>query len=241
MAEQAAGNRLVQKYEVGQFICKEGDDARDMFIIKAGKVDIIKEMGDDEMVLATLGKNDFVGEMALFGIDKRTASVKAVAQTEIIVVTKRMLETQFRKIPDWLVTMIKTIAKRIITTSKGVQTRFKVSAEWSILNTIKHISESYGTPTDLGSMMPLQIVRDELYYTLGISYEEIDIYLKRFGLVNILRILGGKGMLEIPNLNRMTTFIDYIYSKSPEGAKIKLDLESEAIKSFERIYKLMQR
>ena len=89
--------------------------------------------------------------------------------------------------------------------------------------------------------MPLQIVRDDIYYTLGISYEEIDTYLKRFGLVNIVQILGGKGMLEIPNINRMIIFIDFIYSKSPEGAKMKLNLDSETIKSFERIYKLMHR
>ena len=121
MGDKVLVRKLVEKYEDGDYICKEGDVGHDMYIIKSGKVEVLKEMGDTEMRIATLGPKDFFGEMALFGANRRMAAVRAITYTEAIVVTKRMLETQYKKVPDWLVSMIKTIAKRIITTSKGVK------------------------------------------------------------------------------------------------------------------------
>ncbi len=232
---------LVEKFEADQYICKEGDVGHDMYIIKSGKVNVIKEMGDEAIILTSLGRNDFFGEMALFGISKRTATVKTITDTEIIIVTRRMLETQFKKVPDWLVTMIKTIAKRIISTSKGVDVRYKVSIEYSILTTVKLLGQMYGNPTERGYMIPLDLARDELTYITGISKQDVDIWLKRFGLVNLVKILGGKSMLEIPHSERLDQFMEYIYARSPEGDPKKLSLPPDTIKSFERIDKLLNR
>ncbi len=65
------------------------------------------------MKVATLSPKDFFGEMALFGDNKRTAAVRASVKSEVIFVTKKTLITQFNKIPEWLVTMINTIAKNV--------------------------------------------------------------------------------------------------------------------------------
>ena len=71
MAEKAGVKRLVESFGQGDYICREGDIGKDMYIIKSGKVDVLKQVGDEEMVLTSLGKNDFFGEMALFGMSKR--------------------------------------------------------------------------------------------------------------------------------------------------------------------------
>lgn len=241
MGEKVIVKKLVETYQAGDYICKEGDVGHDMYIIKSGKVEVIKEMGDSEMKLATLGPKDFFGEMALFGANRRMATVRAVTESEAIVVTKKMLETQYKKVPDWLVSIIKTIAKRIITTSKGVKGHFKVGVDYTILKSLYMLGITSGTPTSNGSIFPIDMARDEIMFATGIDYDEIDTWIKRFNLVNFVSIKSGTGMLEIPDTDRINLYADYIRSKSPERGKLKLNIDSDTIKSFERIYKLMQR
>ncbi|MCH7782624.1 cyclic nucleotide-binding domain-containing protein [candidate division KSB1 bacterium] len=241
MGDKVLVRKLIEKYEDGDYICREGDVGHDMYIIKSGKVEVLKEMGDTEMRIATLGPKDFFGEMALFGANRRMAAVRAITYTEAIVVTKRMLETQYKKVPDWLVSMIKTIAKRIITTSKGVKGHFKIGLDFTILKSLYLLGNVVGTPTSRGAVLPIDVARDEIMYTTGISYDEVDTWIKRFNLVNFVSIKSGTGMLEIPDTERINFYADFIHSKSREGKNVKLSIDSDTTKSFERIYKLMQR
>lgn len=233
---------LVSRFTAGQTICREGEEGNVMYIIKSGKIEVLKEMGDDEtMLLATLGPKEFFGEMALFGVKRRTATVRALTDSDVVVVNKKMLETQYRKIPDWLVSMIKTLASRIISTSKGTKTLFQVSIQYTILQSVLLISEMKGSMTAKGRVIPQGTLRDELMYTLGLSYDDIDVWLKRFNLVNIVQIQGGKSMIEIPDFDRAKRFAEYLCSLSPECNKKKPELEPELQKSFERMNKLLTR
>jgi len=240
MGEKVLVRKLVEKYDAGDIICSEGDEGHDMYIVKSGKVEVLKQMGGELMVLATLGPKEFVGEMALFGVERRSATVRAVVPSEVIIVTKKMLETQFMKVPDWLVSMIKTIASRIISTTKGVKAPYKISMDFSLLKSIMLICNSFGTSTRKGYSIPAQVLRDELKYTLGVSYGEVDACLKRFSLVNLIKILGGEGLIEVPDSERLKLLLDYLYANSPEGEKTKLEIDAATVQSFDRIIKLLQ-
>ncbi|MFC1553529.1 Crp/Fnr family transcriptional regulator [candidate division KSB1 bacterium] len=241
MSAKVLIKKLIEKYEPGDYLCREGDLGREMFIVKTGKFQVLKEMGNTEMVLEELGPKDFYGEMALFGQNKRPTSVKALEPSETVVVTKKMLETQFMKIPEWLVSMIRTIANRIVTTSKGVKGHFKIGIEYSILKSMLYLGEIFGSPTSKGCVFPIEIARDEIQYTLGLSYDEIDKWLKRFNLVNLVSIKGGTGMIELPDKERIKLYSDFLISKSPEHRSVKIDIDADTRKSFDRIYKLLQR
>lgn len=240
MAERPKKRNLVESYKPGQFICRDGEFGREMFIIQSGKVDVVKQVGDGEMLLATLGKNDFFGEMALFGQNKRTASVKAKLKTDIIVVTQKMLFTQFAKIPDWLVKIIKTIARRIISTSKGVVVKHKISLEFSILKTVSMVFKLKGNPTMNGFTIPMGVLRNSLMYTLGVPFDDIDTWIKRFGLVNLVKVVTG-GMVEVPDIARLDLFIEYMLMKAKPNLKVTLQLDRNTTFAFQRMNKLLSR
>jgi CRP/FNR family transcriptional regulator, cyclic AMP receptor protein len=76
-------------FKAGELIFKEGDTEDTMYFIKSGKVEISKKMGDAEQVIALLGPNDFFGEMALLSKTPRSATVKAVKDTAVIVFNRK--------------------------------------------------------------------------------------------------------------------------------------------------------
>jgi MFS family permease len=61
------------RYEAGQVICRQGDDADRFYLIEDGAAEVI---GDDRLI-RTLDAGDSFGEIALLGDTRRTATVRA--------------------------------------------------------------------------------------------------------------------------------------------------------------------
>ncbi len=99
-------------------ICKEGDPGDSLYIIGSGKVGVLKysrkKRGD--ILLATLGEGDFFGEFGFFSDRKRHATVKALADGEVLEISRDDFDEIAKvhpRIKDILLTFYK---KRIIDT-----------------------------------------------------------------------------------------------------------------------------
>src|SRR2546430_17715708 len=64
---------LVRRHPSGTVLFREGDRGQTMYVIRSGKVNISKRIGDSEITLAVLGAGEFFGEMALLGGLPRSA------------------------------------------------------------------------------------------------------------------------------------------------------------------------
>ena len=78
---EIASNKLYGKDE---YIFYQDDEGESFFVIKQGKVVVII----DNREIATLGNGDFFGEMSLLSGKPRTASIKALEDTELLIIHK---------------------------------------------------------------------------------------------------------------------------------------------------------
>ena len=74
--------------ETGEVVVSEGEQAREMFVVIGGELEVIKEgrAGGDVRV-ALFGPGDWFGEMAILDVQPRSASVRAVAPTMLVRIT----------------------------------------------------------------------------------------------------------------------------------------------------------
>jgi CRP-like cAMP-binding protein len=80
---------VVRRFGKGDVIVREGELGVAFYVVSSGVVEVVKSLGTpNEHVLATLKPGDFFGEMALFDNQVRSASVRAVEDTELLVLTK---------------------------------------------------------------------------------------------------------------------------------------------------------
>jgi CRP/FNR family cyclic AMP-dependent transcriptional regulator len=84
----------VRKYSDGEVVFRRGDPPGGMYVIRAGKVAVLRAEDDAEPTLATLKAGDFFGEMSLFDGKPRSATVKAVGDVEVEAVTREDLVSQ---------------------------------------------------------------------------------------------------------------------------------------------------
>jgi NADH dehydrogenase len=84
-------------YEDGQTIIRQGEVGTSMYIVRAGEVEVVRETGGKEEVLARLKAGDHFGEVAVLRDVRRTATVRAVGAVEVLRLsredTKRLSES----------------------------------------------------------------------------------------------------------------------------------------------------
>ncbi len=74
----------IQQVRAGETVVAEGDDDKDVFIVRLGSMLVEKEIGGRPVFLSYLPAGSYFGEMAAIDGMPRTASVKAAIKSEVI-------------------------------------------------------------------------------------------------------------------------------------------------------------
>ena len=101
-------------FKAGDVIIKEKDQAAGFFVITSGKVEVVRGVDSSKpYTLATLGSGDFFGEMALFEGYPRSATVRALGDTECLAMTRWDFTAELRTHPEIAVGMIRVLVRRL--------------------------------------------------------------------------------------------------------------------------------
>ena len=118
---------LGKEYADGDVIVRQGEAGQCMYVVQEGQVEAIAEHGGREMRLRTLGPTDFFGEMALFGTETRSATVRALGPARVLTIDKRSFLAGIQEDPSLAFRMVESMSRRIRELSEEV-TRLKGSA-----------------------------------------------------------------------------------------------------------------
>ncbi len=88
-------------YKDGEVIVRQGEVGKCMYVIVSGKAEVLIKKGSKQVRIATLGPRDFFGEMAIFDREKRSATIRAMSELQVIILDKKTFEKTIIKMP-WL-------------------------------------------------------------------------------------------------------------------------------------------
>lgn len=100
-------------FACGDFLMRQGERGEEAYLITKGRVQVFKETGDIKVNLSSLQTGDIVGEMALITDDRRSASVEALEDTEVAVLTKQLLSQSLKRLPPYIEKMVATVTRRL--------------------------------------------------------------------------------------------------------------------------------
>lgn len=96
----AVAEQLDEKtYDKGAVIFAQDSRADSFYIIHGGKVRVVRKRDGKETQLALLVKNDYFGEMALVSNRRRSATVTALEDTTLLILSRRDFEELFKTAP----------------------------------------------------------------------------------------------------------------------------------------------
>ena len=100
------------QYPKGAVIFQQGGKADSFYLIYGGSVRIMRTVNRKEYQLALLTKEDYFGEMALVAKRPRSATVTALADTSLLVLSRADFEKLFKKNPQLGLNMAVAIRSR---------------------------------------------------------------------------------------------------------------------------------
>lgn len=100
-------------YKPGAMLFMEGMQGEVMYLVKQGKVEILKKKDGRDMLIATLGSGDFVGEMAVIDEEPRSASARVSEETILWVLTKKCFQDILQKLPAGAVKILMVVLKNV--------------------------------------------------------------------------------------------------------------------------------
>ena len=84
-----------------------------MYVVQGGQVEVIREQGEKEILLAVLKEGDFFGEMALFDRELRSATVRARGEARILTVDEKTFLGRVQEDPSLSFNILRTMSARI--------------------------------------------------------------------------------------------------------------------------------
>ena len=89
-----------RKIAAGDFLFHEGEPGDEAYLLISGRLEINRKTGNTHKVVATVGRGNIVGEMALIDDQPRMASAKAVEDTMVTVIPVDSFKARLDRLND---------------------------------------------------------------------------------------------------------------------------------------------
>ena len=212
----------VKNLKRGEILFREGDEPAAMYVIKVGKIAIIKSKGSSEIVLAELGAGDMLGEMAFFDSRPRSASAKAVIDSVIIELPFSALNAQFKTFPEWLKAIVRTVNNHLRNANIKIKNLEKTAEDESeffnpymvtrLMAVLGLVGTRFGEKTKDGIEVSPGILRR---YTIQVfqlptnKLQRLMELLENFGYMKVEDLGEGRQKITIFKLDQIVAFVDF--------------------------------
>ena len=106
------------RYKAGETLFNQDEMGDSAHIIMDGEADIVVNTPSGPLTVATMQKNDFVGEIAILCDVPRTATVKAKTDMTTLCINKDLFFRLVTEFPEMAVEIMRVLAQRLEATTK---------------------------------------------------------------------------------------------------------------------------
>jgi len=181
-------------------ICLRGDLGTQMYVIAKGKVTIHTDSDEGkELGFGFMNVGDVFGEIAMLDGGERTATVKAIEPTEILVIEKRDFIPFIEKEPKVAVQLLTTLASRLRSADEHFEDIFFRNLPGRLAKKFLGLADSYGHATAEGIQIDLKLSQGEIGKLTGATRESINKQMRAWEMAGLIGCEKGFVTLKDPD------------------------------------------
>ena len=237
-------NRNDRVFKRGTLMFIEGEGGREMFIMRTGKVRILKQEGDRTVELAVLGQGSVLGELALLDNQPRGATAQVIEDVSATVIDEKVLESTFAKIPAWLVSVIKMVVSRLRETNKRTGDDIVKNNVSGVINILLMLLSKRLAQIENRNVVPLERLKEEVYSITGVSSGDTDKIVTMLILKEMLLVdedSSGKEYVRVLNPSTLQMYMTYLRVKMRGGKMIGEDISDKAMEVAQLLISAMDK
>jgi signal transduction histidine kinase len=122
----------------GEMVIREGAAGDALYVILSGELEVTKQEGEQEIVLATRRTGEVLGEMSLLEGSPRSASARAVRETELLEIGPDAFRDTLERNPAVASAILRTMAGRLRSTESALIQRERLAALGTLAAGLAH-------------------------------------------------------------------------------------------------------
>jgi CRP/FNR family transcriptional regulator len=112
--ERVAGVAVPRGFAPHEVVFRENDDSDTCYVVRKGHARALREHSDGRQItLATFGPGDIFGELAMFSAERRSATVEAIDELEVVAILGNDMRSLMRRHPDIAVALVVALGRRL--------------------------------------------------------------------------------------------------------------------------------
>ena len=186
---KAAG---VRHFKAGETILRESEPGDQFFVIARGEVKVFVDSPDGrEVVLTHLQAGEFFGEMALFDGETRSASVTALADSELVVLSRDDFLAALAA--DFALTrrILQILSARLRRSNEVIESLALQDVGGRLARYLVRLADASGQQPVDGYYAVHRPTHQEIANSIGATRETVTRMLKQFEDRKLIRIKGS--------------------------------------------------
>lgn len=228
----------------GDVLFEEGSHGREVFIVQEGKVGVYKDTPERSIELAVIDKNGIIGEMSLLDNQPRSATIRAIEKSTVIVIDEKIFQAALKKSPVWLTSIIKIVVSRLRDANRRVDQTILRDHERGLISLMLVLlpENKYEFSSQIALNYDMAIV--EAYYVCRLKKKEIERLLRgieKREIIEIAEDIDNKKHICFKDLEVVKLFYEYLTLKSQQKSFREMNIPQEAVGVLSNIAYIAQK
>ena len=217
--------RFARDFQAGTVLFNEGQPGQDMYVVLQGQVEIRRNVGETEHVLAVLMPGDFFGEMAILNQRPRSATAVTRIDSRLLVIEGRMFEAMLRARPEIALRIIKALAMRLENANQHVELLLLPTPNHKVVQCLRHMAEEQmllaGAQVTPGTAILVPKRIEDIAVRVGLPVAEVLDVVDRLRAARLVLLaqdanIDGDGFI-VPEVGRLQEFLEFLNLKDRFG------------------------
>lgn len=218
--------RFARDFPAGTVLFEEGQPGDYMYVVQTGEVEIRRQVGETERVLAVLPPGEFFGEMAILNGRPRSATAVVRVASRLLVIEGKTFEAMMRARPEIALRIIKSLATRLESANQHIELLLLPTPNHRVVQCLRQLADEQlalaGHHVSHGSaiMVPKRV--EDVAARVGLPVHEVIEVVDRLRSARLVLLaedagIEGDGFI-VPEVGRLLEFLEFLNLKDRFGA-----------------------
>lgn len=191
-------NQIIHEkhFKKNSIILMEDDSKNYMYVVFSGKIKVVRISPDGkEQILVIRKRGDFFGEMTLLDGKSQPATIVAMDDATVGLISKNDFEQYFMKDENVLKQIISMLCERLRESWIMLRVLGLTDAEARVRAVLTYISSIYGIKDVRGILIPLKLTHKEIAEFASLARETVSRLLTRLCQSGEIEIIDKKNII----------------------------------------------
>ena len=218
--------RFARDFPAGSVLFEEGQPGDYMYVVQTGEVEIRRQVGETERVLAILPPGEFFGEMAILNGRPRSETAVCKTKARLLVIEGKTFEAMMRARPEIALRIIKALATRLESANQHIELLLLPTPNHRVVQCLRHMADEQlalaGTHATHGSAILVPKRIEDVATRVGLPVHEVIEVVDRLRAARLVLLaedagIEGDGFI-VPEVGRLLEVLEFLNLKDRFGA-----------------------